>query len=884
MRLWRWLVRLYPEEFRLQYGRDVQDALEERSREERGPKFVVEAAGDVVATAWKEHWRIMFRDFIHSFRRMLAHPGTALVAILSLALGIGTNTTMFSIIYASMLRPIPYPDADRRMMVFQVQTNTTNDQTMGGATSSDFMDWRENSKTLDQWHLFTGGTQTTSLASGVAERIVHQAVTPGMLKDWGIRPILGRLPQAGEEESRVGLISEEYWKRSFGGDQSVIGRAFGASNESGTIVGVLPAGAEVFGEPGRVDAWSLVDLNPGSIWVQRQIPWLLASARLKPGVTIEQAQAEMSAIAARLEKAHPQTNKNRGVKLASFRDARNGKLGDLLYPLFGAVGFVLLIACANVANLLLARASARRREISVRAAIGATRGRLIREFLADGAVLAIPGILLGILFAYGGLQLFRAIVPQGFPGASLVELNIPVLAFTAAVGAAASIAAAFFPALQGARVELTGALKESGRGSGSRMRQYLRSSLVAGEIALALVLLVGTGLLINSTIRLAGMERGFDAKNVMVVELDLAGKRYMTNAPKREIDMRYVEPATGQFIEHALRSARALPGIQHAAFGANIPLGPNRQGGTRVRVVGGADNVTELRRAVFNSVTSDYFTTLGIPLKQGRAITEGDTQSSPWVAVVNEAFVREFFPNGNALGQVVMLHAGPEDRPREIVGVAGDTKQFNARNPTQPEVYASHFQQPREIPGNFQGVRFRSSLIFRTNGSAPPSRATVEKMIAAFDKNLPIVNMRSLEEHASMRSAGVRLVMNLLGAFSGIAVLLAVIGIYGLMSHAVADRVHEIGIRSSLGASRGQILWLIGGYGCKLAVAGIVVGVVGAWMASRLLQAMLFGVRPGDPTTMAVMAAILLAVSAAACALPAMRATRIDPAVALRQE
>lgn len=884
MRIWNWLVRLYPEEFRLEYGRDLLDDLHERSRGESSPKFYVEAAGDVVATAWKEHCRIMIRDFVHSFRRMLAHPGTAVIAILSLALGIGANTTMFSIIYASMLRPLPYPEADRRVVAFAVQTNAASQNMLGGSAAADFMDWRASSKTLDQWHLFTFGNPTTAVANGFAERIVTQAVTPGAMEALGIRPLMGRLPRPGEEDERPAVISEEYWKRSFGGDPGVLGRRFGSNNESNVIVGVVPSGVEIFNEPGRVDAWTVVNLNPGSDWVQRQIPWLLTTARLKPGVSLGQAQAEMSAIAARLEKEYPGTNKNRGVRLASFRDARNGQMGYLLYPLFGAVGFVLLIACANVANLLLARASARRREISVRAAIGATRRRLIREFLMDGAVLALPGVLIGILIAFGGLQLFRAIVPQGFPGATLVQLNIPVLVFTAAIGAAASISAAFFPALQGTRVELTEALKESGRGSGSRLRQLFRSSLVAGEIALALILLVGTGLLINTTVRLAGLERGFDAQNVTVVEMDLAGRRYMNNAPKREIDMRYVEPATGQFIEHALRSVQALPGIERAAFASHVPLGPQRGAGVRVRIVGGQENANEVRRSMCNIITPDFFATLRIPVKSGRALTERDTQASPWVAVVNEAFAREFFPNGNALGQLVMLHLGPEDRQREIVGVVGDAKQFSPRNPVQPEVYASHFQQPREIPGNLQGHRFRSSLLLRTSGSAPPPRATLEKIIQAFDKNLPIVEIRSLEDHAALRNAGVTLVMNLLGVFSGIALLLAVVGIYGLMSHAVADRVHEIGIRSSLGATRSQILWLIGSYGCKLAVAGIAVGAVGALLASRALQVMLFGVKPGDPATMALTALLLLAVSAAACALPAMRAARIDPAAALRRE
>jgi putative ABC transport system permease protein len=548
------------------------------------------------------------------------------------------------------------------------------------------------------------------------------------------------------------------------------------------------------------------------------------------------------------------------------------------------VAFVLLIACTNVANLLLTRAITRRREISVRAALGAGRKRLMRELLADGLVLAVPGVLVGLGVAYGGIALFRVSAPPGFPGATKVELNLYVLAFTAAAAALSGILAAFFPALEGSKVDLTEALKDAGRGSAGRKRQRLRSLLVASEIALALILLVGAGLTISSVYRLQTHQTGFDPTNVAIAQLHISGKRYMTDAPQRELDMRYVEPPTAQFFDHVLREVRALPAVGHAALAGNVPMGPSESRGVRVRMVGGTESDIELRNAEFNVITDGFFETLGIPLRRGRYLNEGDTAAGAWVAVVNEAFAREFFTDGSAVGKLVKLAAGPEERPREIVGVVADFTQLSPRVTVRPEIYTSYLQQPREIPGTFQGQRFRPKLILKQKADGAVKQETIAKIVADFDKDLVIFDMRPHSAHMAIRSSGTQFYARALGLFAGIALVLAVIGIYGVMSYSVTDRFHEIGIRASLGATRPAILWLIVSHGLKLAALGLIVGIAGALSMTRLLEGMLFGVKPWDPSTFVLVALFLVVVTATASAVPAVRATLIDPASALRRD
>ncbi len=886
-RFWRCLLWAYPPDFRQEYGPELMQALGERLREVRGIarlRFVLNASADLITTASKERFFDMYQELLHSFRRLAAHPGVTAVAILSLALGIGANSAMFSIIQASLLRPLPYPNADGLVMLETVALNSPNRQFRGGVASADFLDWRDQATTLDHWHMGTAARTETALGEDLPERIVTQNVTSGLLESLGVPPVAGRFFRKGEEAAEPAVISEGYWQRRWGSRPDVLGSTITVSGKVYTIVGVLPDSFELMDQPGRVDLWHTIDLSPGSNWVQRAMPWMWAIARLKPGVSREQAQAEMEGIAAGLAQGYPATNRYRGVAVTPMREARNAGTEGLYYPLFGAVSFVLLIACANVANLLLARAMARQREISVRAALGASRWRLIREFLADGVVLAIPGVGGGLLLAYAGVVLFRAVAPDRFPGAATVAINVPVLMFTAAVAALAGILSALFPALAASKVDMTESLKEGARGSSGRKRRSVRYALVAGEIALAVVLLAGAGLMINSLLHIRNHELGIDPENVTIAEIDLTGKRYMTDAPKRESAMRTVEPATPLFVEHILREVRALPGVEHAAMAGNVPMGPYAAPYPAVRVVGQSTAQSELRRAVVNTLAGDFFEALRIPLRAGRYLDDKDRSNSAWAAVVNEAFVREFFPDGQAIGHIVTLVDNPEDQPREIVGIVADYTQQMPSDPVSPEIYTSHFQQPKVIPGNYQGQRFRSKLVVRSHAPGTPTIETIQRVVADFDKTLAISSMRSLEWHIRSRSATIRFYTNALALFSGIALLLAAIGIYGLMSYSVTDRLHEIGIRLSLGATRWSILWLILRATLRLIGAGLLVGIAGALMAGRVLETFLFGVKPSDPPTFLLVVLFLTLVGVTAALIPARRATAVDALNALRSE
>jgi len=837
------------------------------------------AQSRTISEKGEETMSTLWQTLRFGLRLLWKSPGITAVAVASLALGIGANTTIFSVIHASLLRPLPYPDADRRVIVFTTNLNSPNQNNRSGATTADFIDWRNNSKLLEDWQMFSFSHATTMTGPGLPERINYQHVTVGLLDSLGVRPVLGQLFRPGTEAENPVVISESYWRRRFGGRADVVGQKM-VGADVGTIIGVLPSDFEMFNTPSGVDLWNTIDLAK-PIWIQRRVPWLMATAKLKSGVSLSQAQSELSIIAANLAQTYPDSNRHRGVVLTPMLEARNGNLGSVLYPLFGAVGFVLLIACSNVANLLLARAAARRREFAVRAALGAGRKRLLFELLTDGIVLAIPGVLAGLALAYGGIVLFRALVPQGFPGAEHVELNVAALLFMTIAGLLAGILSAIFPALAGSKVNLIESLKEGGRGSAGGVRQRLRSLLVAAQIALALILLVAAGLMINTILRLQNHNLGFDPKDVGVAHLHITGARYMTNAPKREIDMRYVEPPVARFMDHVLMRTRALPGVTSAALAGTVPMGPMESPGVLIRIAGNS-NSDDNRRAEFNAISDGFFETLRIPLRRGRYFDARDVESSSWVAIVNEAFAREFFPGEEALGQSITLIAGPGEQPREIVGVVSDFTQFGPRTPVRPEVYTSYNQQTREILGTFQGQRLRPKLIMRSAQSINPE--TISRIIADFDPKLAVFGMRTLEEFAAERGAPGRFYANILGLFSAIALLLAAVGIYGLMSYSVTDRFNEIGIRMALGASRSRIIWLIVSYGLKLTLAGLVVGVAGALGATRLLEQMLFEVRPWDPLTFSVVALFVFLVAIAACGLPALRATRVNPLAALRRE
>jgi putative ABC transport system permease protein len=841
---------------------------------------------DVLRTGAKERCCNMKNDLKHSCRRLIATPMLAMVVVLSLALGIGANSAIFSVVYAAILRPLPYPELERRAVI---HTGAPDSIQRGLAATLDFVDWRAGSKLLSDWHLFSFSAPMTVIGAGLPERIIGQHVTPGLLDSLGVRPVVGRLFRVGEEFERPALISEGYWRRRFGGTADVIGKRIQVGDGVHTIVGVVPAGFELFDEPSRTEFWNTIDLSAGSIWMQRQSPWLMATASLRPGASWAQAQAELSTIADGLAATYPKSNKRRGVRLRTLEDARTGDLGATFYPLLGAVALILFIACTNVANLLLSRAASRRREISVCAALGAGRGRLLREFLADGMVLAGPAVVAGLALAWGGVRLFQWIAPPGYPGAAMAEMNLPVVAFTAATGCAAGMLAALFPAIQASKVDLVESLKEGGHGSASRNSLRLRSVLVAGEVALSLILLAGAGLLIGSIFRLQRQSLGFDPADVTVGRFDLAGPRYAGIAAQREIDMRVVEPRVGQFIEETLQAVRALPGAESAAMASYVPVGPTFPGRpASIRLARGVEEDGNLPKSLHNIVTDGYFETLRIPLRQGRYLEENDRSGGRWVAVVNETFAREMFPEGKAIGEQVLIlpngNSQPEERPRQIVGVIADHLQRGPAWPVMAEVYTPYAQQPGVIPGTMQSQRFRPHLVVRSRVAASVSADQLGQVTAAFDPQLGIFDVRSLEQHMAARQGSLRLYAKALALFAVIAIGLAAVGIYGLMNYSVAARMHEISIRVSLGASSWRVVGLIVAQGLRLSGAGIVLGIAGALAATGVLRQFLFEIEPWDPPTYALAVALVLAISLVSCGIPAWRATRVNPVEALRRE
>lgn len=888
-RLWRCLLCAYPAEFREEYGPHLTQDFVDRYQEETGVsryQLCFATVLDVLLTGAKERYYTMMTDLKHSARRLLAQPLLATVAVLSLALGIGANSAVFSIVNDVILSPGRYSDMDRRVIM---HTADSGAKLVPTSTPADFADWRAQSRTLHDWQLFSYGIPTTASLAGEPERIRWQQVTPGLLDSLGVKPVLGRWFREGEIDERPCLISEAYWQRRFGGTADVIGKKLRMGQGAYTIIGVVPMDFRLALNRSEIDFWSLMDLRPGSTGMQRRAAWFGAIAKIEPEFTVPQAQAEMNGINANLAATYPETNAKRTVAVRPFIEALRWGHETTGATFFGAVTLILLIACANVANLLLARAAMRRREISVRSALGADRRRLIRQFMADGLVLAVPAVAIGLALGYGALAQFRLLAPKDFPGAATAEVNAVVLGFTVVAGVLASVFAALFPAFQASKVDLTEALKEGGRSSAGRRTLRLRSLLVAGEIALTLVLLTGAGLLLGTLWRVGNHSLGFNPKNVTVAAVGLGGSRYGSTAPERGPDTWRVKAPVAQFNDHVLTQLRSLPGVENAALTSRVPMGP---GGARfparIRIQGAAVEDGTLPAVQPVVVSSGYFETMQIPLRRGRLLSDRDRENTPWVAIVNESLARELFPGGEAVGQVVTLQpsgvATPDEQPREIVGVIADYTPSNPQEPVPPSIYTTYLQQPEIVPGGSQSNRYAPKFVIRTRAGSVIAEEAVRRIIHTFDAALPLGTYGSLEELLLTRSAPIRFYAYSLVLFAAIAITLAGVGIYGLMNYAVADRVHEIGIRMSLGASRRQVLGMVVGQGLRIAAAGIVVGLAGALATTGLLRQFLFEIEPSDPLTYALAATLVLTISVVSCGLPAWRATRVNPVVALRRE
>jgi putative ABC transport system permease protein len=833
---------------RLQFG--GLDQTKEECRDARGVNLLETTA----------------QDIRHTLRMLGKNPGFAATAILTLALGVGATTAIFSVVDAVVLKPLPFPTANRLVRVRSVIAATGSGSV---ASYPDFLDWRRRN------HVFAGlaAFETHDFAlTGRGEALhVEGAVVSAKLFDLlGIAPALGRgflpsedIPAAAGGADPV-VVSHGLWQREFGSDGSVLGRTITLDGRPFTVVGVMPRSFQYPIQPDSIELWTTIAceaIGPEPITAQRGAHYLDVVGLLKPGVTERQAQAEMVTIADALNKEYPE-NKPRSVRIVPEIESVAGPLRAPLFLLLAAVGCVLLIVCANVANLLLARATGRRKEMAVRASLGAGRARAIRQMLTESIVLALVGGGAGLALGLALVRLLVRLAPAGIPRLSAIGLDARLLGFSFLVSIAAGILFGLAPTMRAARIDLTDALKQSGRSGASdgRREGRLRRALVVAEIALAAVLLPCACLLIESFSHLVRVDPGFDPHQVLTFELDAPAGR------KARV-----------FFREAVASMRSIPGVRDASAVASLPLtGDNTQ--SSIEIEGQPTPMGSRPSADFNAVAVDYFRTLGIPLLAGRDFTEHDDATSTPVVIVNRTLAERFFPGQNPIGKHVRPGIGNgygagELPMREIVGVIGDVRQ-DLGTEAAPEVYAPMAQSPF---GNM-------FVVVRTANDPLSVIGAARRQVASIDRNVPLYHVETLDEYFGQSVAIPRFVTCLLGGFAGIALLLACLGVYGVMSYAVARRTHEIGVRLALGAGADQILRSVLGRGLKLAIPGAVIGLALSLGLTHLLASVLYGVRATDPLVFIGAGAAITGIAALASYLPARHAAQVDPMVALRYE
>ncbi len=813
----------------------------------------------------------MSHNIRYALRLLGRNPGFTAAAIACLTLGIGATTAIFSVVNAVVLRPLPYRDSGKLVRIFTEFPNFPN----GGlrhfwVSPPEFLDMRRD---LSSWEAIEGWVNQGANIAGATEpvRTTVSFVSGGMLSMLGVQPVLGRVFSAADDQPNVVLtavLSHGLWQRAFGGERSIIGRDIRLNGNPCHVIGVMPA--DFAFPPGELD--------PPEVWLPLQIDpprpggrgshFLSLIGRLKPNVTLARADGEIARYVQHTgetsaQGTHPFHPKNHPIVTAGFQDEVVQGVKPAMLVLLGAVGFVLLIACVNVANLLLARSESRRREIAVRAAIGAGLGRLLQQFIVEGILLSLGGAALGLLLAFGGLRLIVATNAGSIPRVAEVGIDWQVLLFALGVSVATGVIFGLAPIVHTRPSTLHDTLKSaSGRSAGSQQANRFRALLVTSELALALVLLIGSGLMVKAFWRLMDVNAGFDPSRVLTMRLALPSATYPNPA------------AVSGFYNNLLERVQSLPGVEAASAVSGLPPGrPINANDTMIegfvpRPGGPIQNFD-----YYNSVSPRYFEAMRARLVEGRLFTDGDGASANPVVLVNQTLARTYWPDGSALGHRVR-NGGPSAPWRTIVGVVADVKNAALDRPAGTELYFPAAQAPRNT----------SYLAIRTKGDPMSLASAVRAQIAAIDRSLPISDLRTMEDVMDRARSRPRFLTLLLTLFSSIALALAALGIYGVISFSVAQRTNEIGIRMALGAQGGDVLKLIGAAGLRLAVAGTVVGAIGAFALTRTMSGLLFGVSSFDPLTFILMAGALIGVTLLACYLPARRAARVDPLVALRYE
>ena len=800
----------------------------------------------------------MLSDLRFAARLLRKAPGFTAIAVAAIALGIGANTAIFSVVNGVLLKSLPYRDPDGIVVVWE--RNAPRGRQTNSAGPANFLAWRDQNHVFEQMAAVTPTFGANLTGAGEPVEVRTQMVNAEFFPILGVNPELGR-PITREEDdadSDVAVISHRLWQQRLKGAH-VLGLPITLNGRAHTVVGVMPAGFHFLDR--TVDVWLPIGFTAASREPHGRS--LTPIARLKAGVSLAQAQAEMDTIAARLTTRWPQFDTGWTTNVVPIGEQITGEVRPALVVLLVAVGFVLLIACANVANLLLARATARRRELAVRAALGASRRRLIRQLLAESVLLAAAGGIAGFALAWGGVRLLTTSLGDqvAFPRIDAIGLDGRVLAFTALVAVLSGVVFGFAPALTSSAVNLNDALKEGGRSGSAGRTGKLRSAFVVIEVALALVLLVGAGLLLRSFARVLTTELGFSADHVMTAQLTLPAVKYDSLARRT------------QFWEVLLQRIRSLPGVTAAGTVSFLPM--NGLGSaTSFEVVGRPKPALgESPVATIKIVNGDYFAVLGIPLLRGRVFTDREEQVENHYAVISQALARELFPNQDPIGQHLQV-SWNGDSPDEIIGVVGDTKMVSIEEEIRPAIYYPYSRTPYTF----------ETIVVRTAPRPSSVASSLVQAVHQVDDELPVSNLRSMEDVVARSVAERRIIMVLLVVFAALALVLATVGIYGVMSYMVSQRTQEIGIRMALGANRGGVIGMVLKQALLLALIGLGAGLVAALALTGLLHAMLYDVLPTDPVTFGSVAALLLAVAAAAAVVPAVRATRVDPIAALKAE
>lgn len=825
------------------------------------------------------------QDLRHASRGLRKTPGFTLVAVLTLAIGIGGTTAVFSVINGILLRPLPYPDQDRLVALSNVYPGADDPGTVSG---TDVAHWRTDNQVFETIEFISRPDMVAMSSAGFGERVAVQHLSARVLPLLGIKSFLGTIPtdDTSEKIGSLGvLISYDFWKQHFGGNANVLGQKMFVDTWSATIVAVLQPRFDLFGT-GTPEVYEIDGMGVAAESGITDVRWMTAIGKLKPGISLQQAQAAMDLRAQQLAQVFPENYKGVGVKIDPLQHALFGHWARVYYILFGVVGLVLLIACTNVANLLLVRGDARRREIGIRVALGANRRRLVRQVLTESVLLSLIGGASGLVVSFLVVRIINVWAPLWFPRTSGFLMDGRVLLFMFGTCVLTGLAFGLVPAYRAVRSEISECLREGTRSTMTISRHRTRNSLVIAEVALSLVLLICAGLMINTLTRILRTSPGFNPEHLLTAEVRLTGDKYVDSTQQGDTGINTIRPAAAEFCRQLMERLRSIPSVEEVALIDWLPLVENHQYASPSFTIAGQgvpaahERPTVLREAV----SSEYFHLMGIPVLRGRGTLEQDSESNAWVVVINDAMARRFWQNEEPLGRMIKFDDSPDERPRLVVGIVGNVKQVNLSRDARPEAYVAYQQMPARIDPGETEARIHKSLILRTHSPSKALMQNVRRTILDLAPDSAVFGISMVEQTVSKSATPWRFVCRVLELFGGIALVLAVIGIYGVISYSVRERSHELGLRMALGAQPRQVLGLVLRQAMLLSLIGVAIGLAGSFVATPLLAGFLYGVNPHDMLTTVLVSSLFMGVTFFASYVPARYATRIDPVQTLRHE